>query len=156
VLPLADDTNPRYQLLHVIESQGGEVLLADSRAAFRYLGSLDLDAARRLISIPVAPGERPHLRFEEIETWMRARGRFGRIVRDPRHHYRLRPRAGDCVIYDRHRMLYGQTTAVQWQVRSISFDVQAPLLAPTPPLPALPSTPVPVSASIDLAFDRSG
>ena len=49
------DAVPRYQLLQGIRSaaDGGDSLLADARAAFAYLASLDRDAAARLTTTPV-------------------------------------------------------------------------------------------------------
>jgi len=49
------DVVPRYQLLQSIRAahEGGDTLLADARAAFDYLASLDRDAAARLESTPV-------------------------------------------------------------------------------------------------------
>jgi Taurine catabolism dioxygenase TauD, TfdA family/Gamma-butyrobetaine hydroxylase-like, N-terminal len=46
---------PRYQLLQSIRraDRGGESLLADARAAYRYLESIDRDAAARLVATPV-------------------------------------------------------------------------------------------------------
>lgn len=49
------DAPPRYQLLHGIRAadRGGETLLADGDAAFRYLASLDANAAELLSATPV-------------------------------------------------------------------------------------------------------
>jgi len=49
------DKPPRYQLLHGIRNpdRGGETLLADGEAAFRYLASLDREAANLLSGTPV-------------------------------------------------------------------------------------------------------
>ena len=48
-------TVPRYQVLQGIRAadEGGDTLLADARAAFAYLASLDRDAAHRLATTPV-------------------------------------------------------------------------------------------------------
>jgi gamma-butyrobetaine dioxygenase/trimethyllysine dioxygenase len=49
------DAPPRYQLLHGIRStdRGGDTILADGEAAFRYLASLDAEAAELLLRTPV-------------------------------------------------------------------------------------------------------
>jgi gamma-butyrobetaine dioxygenase len=49
------DVPPRFQLLHGIRAadRGGESLLADGEAAFRYLASIDADAAELLLRTPV-------------------------------------------------------------------------------------------------------
>lgn len=49
------DRPPRYQLLHAIRAadEGGDSLIADARAAFRYLAATDRDAAHRLATTPV-------------------------------------------------------------------------------------------------------
>jgi len=49
------DAPPRYQLLHGIRGaeRGGDTVLADGEAAFRYLASLDADAAELLLRTPV-------------------------------------------------------------------------------------------------------
>lgn len=49
------DTPPRYQLLQAIRAadRGGESLLADGEAAFRYLASIDAAAAELLLATPV-------------------------------------------------------------------------------------------------------
>lgn len=39
-----------------------------------------------------------------------------------RRRFRMRPRPGDCVIYDRHRMRYGQIAPADWQVLGLAFD----------------------------------
>jgi gamma-butyrobetaine dioxygenase len=49
------DVPPRYQLLHGIRpaDRGGDSLLADGEAAFRYLASIDATAAELLVRTPV-------------------------------------------------------------------------------------------------------
>ena len=52
--PFLDDP-PRYQLLQGIRNadRGGDTILADGEAAFRYLASLDIEAANLLRRTPV-------------------------------------------------------------------------------------------------------
>ncbi len=59
------DAPPRYQLLHGIRNadRGGDTLLADGEAAFRYLASLDRETAELLLATPV----RFHRRQREFE-----------------------------------------------------------------------------------------
>jgi gamma-butyrobetaine dioxygenase/trimethyllysine dioxygenase len=59
------DPPPRYQVLQCIRAaeQGGDNLLADARAAFRYLQSLDARAAAVLAEVPV----RFHRRQKKFE-----------------------------------------------------------------------------------------
>ncbi len=151
------DHPPRYQLLQGIRSAdaGGENLLADARAAFRYLEATDAQAAELLASVPVrfhrkqrdferlvvAPlvsrrGDddfkircsyftlAPHaLPFALVAEYYRAHDRFIRLLRDPRHHVRVKLEPGDWLIYDNHRTLHGRTgfTGARW-VRGIYFD----------------------------------
>lgn len=121
----------RYQGIHVISSHGGELLLADAHAAFDYLESVDIDAAQRLVATPVRDRERPHLPFPAVESWFRARDRFATIVRDPRHHYRVRVAQGDLVIYDSDRMLYGQTAGVDRVARVFQLTGDHEAIAPS-------------------------
>jgi gamma-butyrobetaine dioxygenase/trimethyllysine dioxygenase len=150
------DAPPRYQLLHGIRTadRGGETLLADGEAAFRYLASLDSEAAKLLQRTPVRFHRRQrefervvtapiitlhdgrihirssyftvapyNVRFDRMTAWYRAHDRFVRILRDPRHHYRFRIRAGDVLVYDNRRMLHGRTAFAgpRW-VRGVYFD----------------------------------
>jgi alpha-ketoglutarate-dependent taurine dioxygenase len=151
------DEPPRYQLLQSIRraDRGGESIVADALAAFRYLESVDADAATRLVATPVrfhrkqrgwqrditatmiawAPTgefrvrssyftEAPYrVAFADMTAWYRARDRFVRILRDERHHYRLRLDPGDVLVYDNHRMVHGRTafTGPRW-VRGVYFD----------------------------------
>jgi len=150
------DSVPRYQLLQGIRSadEGGDTLLADAKAAFDYLESLDRDAAERILSTPVRFHRRQRsfereviapiitrrgggfqvrssyftvapyrLPFNEMESWYRAHDRFVRLLRDPRHHYRLRLAPGDVLIYDNHRMVHGRTAfrGPRW-VRGVYFE----------------------------------
>jgi gamma-butyrobetaine dioxygenase len=150
------DEPPRYQLLQGIRDpdHGGDTLLADGEAAFRYLASLDREAAELLLGTPVrfhrrqrqyereviSPiitirAGRVHVRssyfttapyqlsFDRMTAWYRAHDRFVRIVRDPRHHYRFRIRAGDVLVYDNRRMLHGRTAfaGARW-IRGVYFD----------------------------------
>ncbi len=63
------DQPPRYQLLHAIRAAdvGGDSLIADARAAFRYLASLDPDAAGLLRRTPIVFHRRQRA-FERIVT----------------------------------------------------------------------------------------
>ena len=153
------DHPPRYQLLHAVRAAdvGGDSLIADARAAFRYLQATDPDAAARLTATPVvfhrrqrafervvtapiivdtpdrfavrssyftlAPFQVP---FADVEAWYRAYDRFGRLVRDPRHHYRFQLAPGDALLYDNHRVLHGRTgfRGPRW-VRGVYFDPAA-------------------------------
>ena len=151
------DEPPRYQLLQSIRraDRGGESIIADALAAFRYLESIDADAAARLVATPVrfhrkqrgwqrditatmvASGpngafrvrasyftEAPYrVAFADMTAWYRARDRFVRVLRDPRHHYRLRLDPGDVLVYDNHRMVHGRTafSGPRW-VRGVYFD----------------------------------
>lgn len=152
------DRPPRYQLLQAIRAAdtGGENLLADARAAFRYLEAHDAHAAELLASVPirfhrkqrvfervvVAPliarsGDddflvrcsyftlAPHaLPFARTLDYYRAHDRFMRLLRDPRHHVRVKLEPGDWLLYDNHRTLHGRTgfTGARW-VRGVYFDV---------------------------------
>ncbi len=153
--PFLDDP-PRYQLLHGIRNadRGGDMILADGEAAFRYLASLDVEAAdllrrtplrfhrkqrhfeREVISpiVTIRDGRirirssyfttAPHqIPFDRMAALYRAHDRFTRIVRDPRHHFAFRIRAGDLLVYDNHRMLNGRAAFVgpRW-IRGVSFD----------------------------------
>ncbi len=150
------DHPPRYQLLQCVRvaDEGGENLVADALAAWRYLASLDARAAELLRTVPVrflrkqrhferivdAPlvtveGERfqvrmsyftlaPHrLPFESLDEFYRAHDRFVRLVRDPRHHYRVALQPGDWLLYDNHRMLHARAgfRGPRW-MRGVYFD----------------------------------
>lgn len=151
---------PRYQLLQGVRVAdiGGDSLLADARAAFRWLEADDAHAADLLASVPVrfhrkqrsfervvvAPlvarrGDddflvrssyftlAPHdLPFARMLDFYRAHDGFIRLLRDPRHHRRVRLGPGDWLLYDNHRTLHGRTgfTGARW-VRGIYFDTEA-------------------------------
>jgi alpha-ketoglutarate-dependent taurine dioxygenase len=68
----------------------------------------------------MAPQQLP---FAEMAGFYRAYRRFARLVRDPRHQYRLRLSAGDFLIYDNHRMLHARTgfQGARW-LRGVYFD----------------------------------
>ena len=152
--PFLDEV-PRYQLLQGVRAadEGGDTVLADARAAFAYLASIDAEAARRLTSTPVrfhrkqkafereliSPiiVEQPfqirssyftaapyQIPFAEMESWYRAHDRFIRIVRT--HQYQFRLGAGDVLVYDNHRMLHGRTAfrGGRW-VRGVYFQPRA-------------------------------
>lgn len=150
------DAPPRYQLLHAIRAadEGGLSLIADARAAFRYLEATDRPAAEllrrtpvvfhrqqrafeRVVTAPLVVDEPDRfairssyftlapfrLPFDEVEAWYRAYDRFGRLVHDPRHHYRFLLAPGDVLFYDNHRVLHGRTGFVgpRW-IRGVYFD----------------------------------
>ncbi|HEY8377879.1 MAG TPA: TauD/TfdA family dioxygenase [Nannocystis sp.] len=151
------DRPPRYQLLQCLRpaDEGGENLLADARAAFRFLEGEDARAAELLATVPVR-FHRKQQRFEAIvdapivarrgdddflirssyftlapyrlpfaamAEFYRAHDRFVRLVRDPRHHVRVRLGRGDFVLYDNHRTLHARTgfSGPRW-VRGVYFD----------------------------------
>ena len=67
----------------------------------------------------------PHaLPFARMLDFYRAHDSFIRLVRDPRHHRRVRLEPGDWLLYDNHRTLHARTrfTGARW-VRGIYFDV---------------------------------
>ena len=135
------DHPPRYQLLQSVRvaEAGGDSLIADARAAYRYLASIDAEAAELLRTVEITfhrkqrafervvrsplivDGDRfmirssyftmaPHrLPFERMEAWYRAYDRFVRLVRHPRHRFQLALRPGEILVYDNHRMLHGRT-----------------------------------------------
>lgn len=74
------DEPPRYQLLQSIRAaaRGGENLLADGEAAFRYLASVDGDAARLLERTPVRFHRRQQ-RFERVVVAPIVEVRAGRV-----------------------------------------------------------------------------
>jgi gamma-butyrobetaine dioxygenase/trimethyllysine dioxygenase len=61
--------------------------------------------------------------FAKMDAFYRAYRRFAKLVRDPRHQYRLRLSASDFLIYDNHRMLHARTgfTGPRW-VRGVYFN----------------------------------
>ncbi len=66
----------------------------------------------------------PHaLPFARLLDFYRAHDRFIRLVRDPRHHRRVRLEPGDWLLYDNHRTLHARTgfTGARW-VRGVYFD----------------------------------
>jgi gamma-butyrobetaine dioxygenase/trimethyllysine dioxygenase len=66
----------------------------------------------------------PHrLPFAEMAEFYAAHDRFVRLVRDPRHHARVRLAAGDWLVYDNHRTLHARTgfTGPRW-LRGVYFD----------------------------------
>ena len=66
----------------------------------------------------------PHsLPFARMPDYYRAHDRFIRLVRDPRHHYRVLLEPGDWLIYDNHRTLHARTgfTGARW-LRGVYFD----------------------------------
>lgn len=67
------------------------------------------------------------LPFERMAAWYRAHDRFVRLLRDPRHHFAFRLRAGDVLVYDNWRMLHGRTafTGPRW-IRGVYFDPANP------------------------------
>jgi alpha-ketoglutarate-dependent taurine dioxygenase len=67
----------------------------------------------------------PHvLPFARMLDFYRAHDSFIRLVRDPRHHRRVRLEPGDWLLHDNHRTLHARTrfTGARW-VRGIYFDV---------------------------------
>lgn len=149
--PFLDDP-PRYQLLQSIRRAdlGGDNALVDGRAALAYLESVDAPAARllrtvpvtfhrkqqqfeRVVIAPIVDGDRirssyfteaPYaLPFAEMSTWYRARDRFVRILREPRHQFRFALSPGDILLYDNHRMLHARTAfrGPRW-VRGVYFE----------------------------------
>lgn len=66
----------------------------------------------------------PHaLPFAAMGEFYRAHDRWIRYLRDPRHHVRVRLRAGDWLIYDNHRTLHARTgfRGARW-LRGVYFD----------------------------------
>ncbi|MBL8636856.1 MAG: TauD/TfdA family dioxygenase [Myxococcales bacterium] len=61
--------------------------------------------------------------FAKMDAFYRAYRRFAKLVREPRHQYRLRLAASDFLIYDNHRMLHARTgfTGPRW-VRGVYFN----------------------------------
>lgn len=61
--------------------------------------------------------------FAKMDAFYRAYRRFAKLVRDPRHQYRLRLAASDFLIYDNHRMLHARTgfTGPRW-LRGVYFN----------------------------------
>lgn len=61
--------------------------------------------------------------FERMTAWYRAHDRFVRLLRDARHHFTFRLRAGDVLLYDNWRMLHGRAAFAgpRW-VRGVCFD----------------------------------
>jgi alpha-ketoglutarate-dependent taurine dioxygenase len=140
------------QSIHEAEV-GGESYLVDGLAAARHLESIDADAFALLVRTPVTFHRRqrafervavspiltftprfrirysyftvaPHkLPFAEMEGWYRAKDRFARLVRDPRHQVRFTLEPGDFLLYDNHRMLHARTgfRGGRW-VRGVYFD----------------------------------
>lgn len=66
------------------------------------------------------------LPFARMSEFYRAHDRFIRLVRDPRHHVRVRLEAGDWLIYDNHRTLHARTgfSGPRW-LRGVYFDPPA-------------------------------
>lgn len=152
------DHPPRYQLLQGIRiADGGDSIVADGEAAFRYLASTDAAAAElllrtavkfhrkqkqfeRVVIAPVITNHRGRIQvrssyftlapfelpFERMTAWYRAHDQFTRLVRDPRHRYTFRIRAGDVLLYDNRRMLHGRTAfkGARW-IRGVYFDEAA-------------------------------
>jgi gamma-butyrobetaine dioxygenase len=69
----------------------------------------------------------PHaLPFARMLDYYSAHDRFIRLVRDPRHHYRVLLAPGDWLLYDNHRTLHARTgfTGARW-LRGVYFDPSA-------------------------------
>jgi alpha-ketoglutarate-dependent taurine dioxygenase len=153
------DAPPRYQLLQSLRAaaHGGESLLADAKAAFEYLASIDRDASQRLLTTPVR-FHRKQKHFERevispiitiIDRRFQIRSSYftaapyrlsfdemeswyrahDRFVRILRaHRYRFALRPGDTLIYDNHRMVHGRTAfSGSRWVRGVYFDADVDL-----------------------------
>lgn len=61
--------------------------------------------------------------FAKMDAFYRAYRRFAKLVRDPRHQYRLQLAASDFLIYDNHRMLHARTSfrGPRW-LRGVYFN----------------------------------
>jgi gamma-butyrobetaine dioxygenase/trimethyllysine dioxygenase len=145
---------PRYQMLQSIRAadRGGDTILGDGEAAFRYLESIDVDAAALLLDTPVR-FHRMQKAFERevispIITIVDGRAHvrssyftvapyklpFERVsawyrAHDTfmrivrRHHYAFTLQPGDALLYDNRRMLHGRTAfAGPRWVRGVYFD----------------------------------
>ncbi|HEY4058134.1 MAG TPA: TauD/TfdA family dioxygenase [Kofleriaceae bacterium] len=145
---------PRYQMLQSIRAadRGGDTILADGEAAFRYLESIDGDAAALLLDTPVR-FHRQQKAFQRevispivtlVDGRVQVRSSYFTVApyRLPfarlsawyrahdtfmrivrRHHYAFTLRPGDTLLYDNRRMLHGRTAfAGPRWVRGVYFD----------------------------------